>query len=558
MGIRLEERYLAVFDYHERTKHRLQAYAPSPMFLDWENEPFLFRVYEGACKVFLPILKDIPSPSFDSLGFKSIDPHPISIESISLFLLDSLAISAWKSAPGLMPWSLRINPSSGNLHPTEVYLLLDAIGNEETETALYHYCALYHCLEKRAILGKNLLREWGLTNQFFLVGISSIFWRESWKYGERAYRYCQLDIGHVLGTISYAAAMLGWNTYIIEGVGTELLGSILGIASQRGMEKEHPETLLLISPPQKEKPKLFITEEKFDKLIPKTLFGVPNRLSKEHFPWPVIEKISEACQQASSFPIAIPLDKDLSQTDSQSFPSFDRKVAAREIIRRRRSAQAMDNKAWLDKDHFLLFLQKIKSTLSNRKFPFDLFRENFIVALLFFVNRIEGLPQGLYLLNISSDLERVTQMLDQDFLWENIFAPLPFFFLKPFRSGMIVQTIHCHQSIASNGFFSLGIMVEFEKSLQLVGPAVYPKLFWQCGLLGQLLYLEAEASGFRGTGIGCFFDDECHRLLGINDKQWQSLYHFTIGKEIVDKRIQKIDPYFFLEKIRKELVNIRS
>lgn len=37
----------------------------------------------------------------------------------------------------------------------------------------------------------------------------------------------------------------------------------------------------------------------------------------------------------------------------------------------------------------------------------------------------------------------------------------------------------------------------------------YPRLYWECGQIGQLLYLEAEAAGLSGTGIGCYFDDAC-------------------------------------------------
>jgi hypothetical protein len=32
-------------------------------------------------------------------------------------------------------------------------------------------------------------------------------------------------------------------------------------------------------------------------------------------------------------------------------------------------------------------------------------------------------------------------------------------------------------------------------------------LFWETGVLGQLLYLEAHAVGISATGIGCYFDD---------------------------------------------------
>jgi hypothetical protein len=36
---------------------------------------------------------------------------------------------------------------------------------------------------------------------------------------------------------------------------------------------------------------------------------------------------------------------------------------------------------------------------------------------------------------------------------------------------------------------------------------LYPRLFWETGVLGQVLYLEAHAVGISATGIGCFFDD---------------------------------------------------
>ena len=48
-------------------------------------------------------------------------------------------------------------------------------------------------------------------------------------------------------------------------------------------------------------------------------------------------------------------------------------------------------------------------------------------------------------------------------------------------------------------------------------------------MIGQVLYLEAEAAGARGTGIGCFYDDAVHELLGLVGHAWQSLYHFSMG-----------------------------
>ena len=92
------------------------------------------------------------------------------------------------------------------------------------------------------------------------------------------------------------------------------------------------------------------------------------------------------------------------------------------------------------------------------------------------------------------------------------------------------------------------MLAEFEPSLREQGPWFYPRLFWETGLIGQLLYLEAEAAGVRGTGIGCFFDDAMHRLLGIADRNWQSLYHFTVGGAVEDTRLKTLHPYFHLGK----------
>jgi len=62
-------------------------------------------------------------------------------------------------------------------------------------------------------------------------------------------------------------------------------------------------------------------------------------------------------------------------------------------------------------------------------------------------------------------------------------------------------------------------------------------------MIGQSLYLGAEAAGMRATGIGCYFDDVLHRALGLQDRTWQSLYHFTVGTAVDDPRLRSAPPY---------------
>jgi len=86
-------------------------------------------------------------------------------------------------------------------------------------------------------------------------------------------------------------------------------------------------------------------------------------------------------------------------------------------------------------------------------------------------------------------------------------------------------------------------------SLVSRGAAFYRNLFWEAGLVGQVLYLEAEEAGIRATGIGCYFDDPVHEVFGITSRDWQSLYHFTVGAPVEDLRLMTL-PAYSLEEAR--------
>jgi hypothetical protein len=124
---------------------------------------------------------------------------------------------------------------------------------------------------------------------------------------------------------------------------------------------------------------------------------------------------------------------------------------------------------------------------------------------------------------------------------------MPLFLLKP--GDYVYDAIHisCDQTIAGYSAFSLGMLARFHPYLRSA-PGAYRHLFWEAGLVGHLLYLEAEAQGYRGTGIGCFFDDGMHNLLGLKDREFQSLYHFTIGTPVADSRLRTLPAYHHLER----------
>ncbi|MBT8419279.1 MAG: nitroreductase family protein, partial [Gammaproteobacteria bacterium] len=158
-----------------------------------------------------------------------------------------------------------------------------------------------------------------------------------------------------------------------------------------------------------------------------------------------------------------------------------------------------------------------------------------------FVHRVDALPSGLYLLvrhrAMQGKLQKATH---NHFHWEkptDCPTALPLYFLQEGNLARIAKTLSCVQDIAGDGAFSAGMIAEFQSSLDTFGAWFYKRLFWETGMIGQLLYLEAEAVGLSGTGIGCFFDDAVHELLGFRDRTFQSLYHFTVGGAVLDPRV---------------------
>src|ERR1700680_4449256 len=141
-----------VIAYHERTKHFFHRYAASLDSMDWATQPDPFRRYPGADLVRL-VLPNAghPLPYWQLYALGDVPSQPLSAASISLFFRYALSLTAWKRFHETT-WSLRANPSSGNLHPTEGYAVLPAIERLGGAPAVYHYAPKEHALERRGIL----------------------------------------------------------------------------------------------------------------------------------------------------------------------------------------------------------------------------------------------------------------------------------------------------------------------------------------------------------------------------------------------------------------------
>ncbi len=548
-----------IIAYHQATKHHFRAFAPGPGYLDWVNQPDPFRRYTGAPVLALQRVPPGDAPPY-AAGFTlgAMPPAPLSGASVAQLLFDTLALSAWKEYGGSR-WALRVNPSSGNLHPTEGYVICGAVPGLCDTPILAHYTPAQHALEVRARLSQRTwqdLREGivlapgeGLPEATVFIGLTSIHWREAWKYGERAFRYCQHDVGHALTALGIAASGLGWEARLLDSLGSDALEALLGVGDPGGAEPEHPDCLVAVYPQGRPFRRWQVPESIVEIFRRLALSGRPNRLSKSHVAWPWVDAAAKivrkpATHESAHQRVSTPAIRSTQYAAHTTQPA-PQALSLRRIIHQRRSAVEMDGVTHLDADAFYRILARTLPAPDAA--PFNLLPWPPQVDLALFVHRVRGLNPGVYLLARAPDRVPALQAaLRPAFNWETPAgcpADLPLYRLTRGDVRAITRRLSCGQDIAADGCFSLGMIAEFEAPLGEHGAWMYPRLFWECGMIGQVLYLEAEAAGVRGTGIGCFFDDGVHDFLGLRGLQFQSLYHFTVGGPVDDPRLTTLPPY---------------
>ena len=547
-----------ILEYHQASKHNFKAYAPGPRHLDMPIKPDPFLNYYGTQLLVLDkwseeqIEAEIFPAYEQAFSPEKLKPSELNKENISRLFFDSFAISAWKKAGGTK-WPLRVNPSSGNLHPTEVYLLSGHVQGLLKSPSVCHYAPLAHALELRAEFSPETweLLSSGFPEGTFFVGLTSIYWRVSWKYGLRAFRYANHDIGHAIAALTFAAAGLGWKTSLLADMSSEELAELLGMSGREGPEKEEPACLLAVYPAGETCTAGKVPSTAISAFKNISWEGVPNTLSPRQVEWLGIEKAVSASKKGETDYLekkqelkpGIQAVSHLTVKDYKARSDLEM-PPLRRVIRGRRSAIEMDNSAYMEKETFYEILQK---TLPENNPIFNTLAFGPFTHLLLFVNRVKDLLPGLYIfLRKPAEKERFKAAIRPDFLWdkpENCPPGLEFYLLMEETFYDFAAQLSCGQRKAADACFTVCMLSEFEEPLNKFGSWIYPYLFWECGILGQLLYLEAEANGLKGCGIGCFFDEPLHEAIGLKGLEYQDLYHFVVGSPLQEIGVRTLPAY---------------
>ena len=488
-------------EYHEITKHSVASLRRTQHGLDWANMPDPFRHYERVPVLDLPADPPVPeTPALEVLhAMPGTTPAADGPTFLSQLLFYSAAISASKrvSSTGSR-YALRVNPSSGNLHPTEFHFLTR--GLKDWPDGLYHYRPSAHMAEQRALgdLGMN----WADSYAPVVFILTSIAWREAWKYRDRAYRYCLHDIGHAWQGLALAAGAMGCDSFGVGHFSDDEVAQ-----SCRLHEDEWPMLMVQLrgrSIPLREP---YAVETVW-------YGGQANQLSREGVVYPRIDGIHAATKLSHSG------CRGISAAEPASTGSGEIKLSRRTSSRRPFGKVARMRRSALD---FVGGMQSMSLaqlsailTVASRPFSADFASARFI-QLYLYVHRVDGLQPGVYR------------------LWQERAE------LEQIKSGdQRVQAagLSLGQDLAGNACVAFSMIGDIERAVRAHGDRGYRYVHFEAGAIGHRLYLAAEALGLGATGIGAFYDDEVHDYLNLAPEQGQVVYHFAIGYPVPDPRLE--------------------
>ncbi len=327
--------------------------------------------------------------------------------------------------------------------------------------------------------------------------LTSIAWREAWKYRERAYRYCLHDMGHAWEALALSARAAGCESFAAGHFADDEVARLCGLSSD-----EWPMLLVRISGMG-----LGTAHETGEPLIEG---GQANRLSEVVIPYPLIDGIHSATKYITyrNVPRSAPA---VSGTGGIVLPAPA--LSSRpfgEAARKRRSALNFVGPPSIT-------LADLSALLAVTAQPYAAdFATSRFVQLYLYAHRVDGLAPGVYRYwPLGATLELVREG-DQ----------------KLMAAGLSLG-----QSLAGNACVAFSMIADIDRAVRSHGDRGYRYVHFEAGAIGHRLYVAAEALGLGATGIGAFFDDDVHRYLELSSDQGQVVYHFAIGHPVPDPRV---------------------
>nr|WP_026975250.1 SagB family peptide dehydrogenase [Alicyclobacillus contaminans] len=190
---------------------------PSDWEVNWADAPLPYKLYRGQLEI--PLSGHLPLTLLSREA--PVEPNLATIGHF-LWLAYGLGQLSQTFLPSTQPPMFhhayrRFPPSGGALYPSELYVYLKM---DEIPSGVYHYNAAHHRLvllregNFDAYLGRSLIHPCDISRCFGALFVSTVFWKNFFKYNQFAYRLQGMDAGAAIGQALEVAERFGLETTV--------------------------------------------------------------------------------------------------------------------------------------------------------------------------------------------------------------------------------------------------------------------------------------------------------------------------------------------------------
>jgi hypothetical protein len=528
-----------LMNYHNNSPAPLHQLGENGVDMLPKHNPVGFQKYLGAEEVSLPLELAGRGHPYRSLYTGAWNAEEMSLKSLSQFLRHGMGLASWKVDDQGESIN-RTNYSIDSVCPIEAYVVNYGF-IENLKPGLYHFNAIEHQLSFRASfdpeLCETLIQRFG--EDAFLIGFSHQPWRHSIISQERGWRNTQLDMGHAIASMQLSSATQGWVMNWLQSMNDLELNVLLGLDRDREQaQNEFASSLWCI-------------QKKEDSMIENTdadqwkgnfqnlnFYGQVQNIDNQQSSAEVIKKLQAWCRWPGE--VYPKYNAPLRGEDERWLHPIQR---SEKILRSLRPAEEFEAEASLSREDFFAILDK--TLPRSKRYPFDGFSVAPKVHLLLFVHRVEEMQPGLYLLSRDqkSNISLKSQ-LAKDFEWQPEGGPVNFFRLQAGDFRKVTSTLWNQSNLGESAMFHVMMLADFDKSVRL-DLSTYPHIFWESGMIAQVLSTEATALHHRTHHLAHFIDEQCHLMLGLRADQFRCTYLSSYGQPSESKTVYKA-PYYHL------------
>ena len=242
--------------FHEMTKYKLiegedgrpqsvmgiaPDFQPSMGEQSPANEPHPFKVYTDLDTIELPDeFEAFALPLLDAIGMSgseaSLDATPdlSSLARISLLSNGILKRGSHGTGREIL---YRAAGGTGARYHLELYFVCGDL--DGLDAGVYHYAADTHGLrpirsgDYRGVVAEASGQEPSVAEAPALLVATSTFWRNAWRYKERAYRHTYWDLGTTLGNVLAVATAENLQSKVVAGFHDAAVNELLGVDGQK-------------------------------------------------------------------------------------------------------------------------------------------------------------------------------------------------------------------------------------------------------------------------------------------------------------------------------------